>query len=101
MAGSDGAQSAYRWNDETLILCIAVQPRASNNVLVGIHGQQIKVRLTAPPVEGKANQALIKQLAQWFKVPVSQVSIAQGESSKRKIVHIKQPKLLPDFIKTP
>ena len=101
MAGSNGEPSAYRWIDETLILCIAVQPRASNNALVGIHGQQIKVRLTAPPVEGKANQALIKQLAQWFKVPVFRISIAQGETSKRKIVHIKQPNLLPDFIETP
>ena len=101
MAGSDDEQFAYRWIDETLILCVAVQPRASNNALVGIHGQQIKVRLTAPPVEGKANQALIKQLAQWFKVPASRISIEQGETSKRKIVHIKQPKQLPDFIKTP
>lgn len=101
MADFEGEQSAYRWVDDTLILSVAVQPRASNNAMVGIHGQQIKVRLTAPPVEGKANQSLIKQLAQWFKVPVSQVSIAQGETSKRKIVHIKQPKILPDFIKIP
>ena len=100
MAGSEGEQSAYRWVDDTLILSIAVQPQASNNAMVGIHGQQIKVRLTAPPEEGKANQSLTKQLAQWFKVPVCQVSIAQGETSKRKIVHIKQPKILPDFIKT-
>lgn len=101
MAGSDFGQSAYRWVDDTLILCIAVQPRASKNALVGIHGQQIKVRLTAAPVEGKANQMLIKQLGQWFKVPVSRISITQGETSKRKIVHIKQPINLPDFIKTP
>ena len=84
-----------------MILSVSVQPRASNNALIGIHGQQIKVRLTAPPIEGKANQQLMKLLAQWFKVSVSQVSLAQGESSKRKIVHIKQPKILPDCIKTP
>ena len=60
-----------------------------------------EIELTAPPVEGKANQALVKQLAQWFKVPVSQISIQQGQTSKRKIVYIKRPKLLPDFIKTP
>jgi len=101
LAESDSEQPAYRWDDENLVLCIAVQPRASNNALVGIHGEQIKVRLTAPPVEGKANQALIKQLAQWFKVPVSQISIQQGQTSKRKIVHIKCPKHLPDFIKIP
>lgn len=101
MAESDSEQPAYRWDGKNLVLCIAVQPRASNNVLVGIHGQQIKVRLTAPPVEGKANQALVKQLAQWFKVPVSQISIQQGQTSKHKIVHIKRPKRLPDFIKTP
>jgi uncharacterized protein (TIGR00251 family) len=100
LADFDGEKSAYRWVDDTLMLSVAVQPRASHNTLVGIHGQHVKVRLTAPPIEGKANQALIKQLSQWFKVPVSRISIAQGETSKRKIVHIKQPKILPDFIKT-
>ena len=87
--------------DDTLILSVAVQPRASKNVLAGIHNQQIKIKLTAPPVEGAANQMLIKQLGQWFKVPASRISIVQGESAKRKIVHIKQPIILPDFIKTP
>ncbi|WP_455199693.1 DUF167 domain-containing protein [Kaarinaea lacus] len=101
MAGSNGKQSAYYWNDETLILSISVQPGASRNTLVGIHGQHIKVRLTAPPVEGKANQSLKKQLAKWFKVPAAQVSIRTGLTSKRKIVHIKQPRCLPDFIETP
>jgi len=69
-------------------------------MLVGIHGDHIKVRLTAAPVDGKANQLLVKQLARWFGVPSSRVSITQGETSKHKIVHIQYPQKLPVFIKT-
>ncbi|WP_455221575.1 DUF167 domain-containing protein [Kaarinaea lacus] len=101
MADSKIGQAPYRWSGEELILCIAVQPRASNNALVGIHGDHIKVRLTAAPVDGKANQLLVKQLARWFGVSPSRITIAQGETSKRKIVHIQYPQKLPDFIKTP
>ncbi|WP_455209398.1 DUF167 domain-containing protein [Kaarinaea lacus] len=101
MAASEAEHPAYHWSGEDLILSIVVQPRASNNALVGIHGAHIKVRLTAPPVEGKANQMLIKQLAQWFEVPASRIFISQGDTSKRKIVRIQQPKHLPEFIKIP
>jgi uncharacterized protein (TIGR00251 family) len=97
----DHAQLPYRWLGDDLILSIAVQPRASGNALVGIHGAFIKVRLTAPPVEGKANQLLIKQLAKWFGVPAAHIEIVQGETAKRKIVRIQYPQILPHFIKKP
>ena len=98
---ADHSQFPYRWSDDDLILSIAVQPRASGNALVGIHGAFIKVRLTAPPVEGKANQLLIKQLAKWFGVPAARIEIVQGETAKRKIVRIQHPKKIPHFIKKP
>lgn len=98
---SDHAQFPYHWLDDDLILSIAVQPRASGNALVGIHGAFIKVRLTAPPVEGKANQLLIKQLAKWFGVPAARIEIVQGETAKHKIVRIQYPQKLPHFIKKP
>ena len=98
---ADHAQFPYRWSGDDLILSIAVQPRASGNALVGIHGAFIKVRLTAPPVEGKANQLLIKQLAKWFGVPTAHIEIVQGETAKRKIVRIQYPQKLPHFIKKP
>ncbi|HEY5604100.1 MAG TPA: DUF167 family protein [Gammaproteobacteria bacterium] len=101
MAGSDTGQAAFRWSGEDLILSIVVQPRASTNALVGLHGAHIKVRLTAAPVDGKANQLLIKQLAQWFHVPAARISILHGDTSKRKIVRIQQPKKLPEFIEIP
>ncbi|WP_455366054.1 DUF167 domain-containing protein [Kaarinaea lacus] len=101
MADSDYEQLPYRWSGEDLILSVAVQPRASNNTLVGIHGEFIKVRLTAPPVEGKANQLLIKQLARWFGVPATRVELAQGETARRKLVRIHNPQKLPEFIKKP
>jgi uncharacterized protein (TIGR00251 family) len=69
--------------------------------MVGIHGASVKVRLTAAPVDGKANQLLIKHLAAWFGVPAVRVSITQGNTSRRKTIRIQQPQKLPDFIKSP
>ncbi|MCI0505409.1 MAG: DUF167 family protein [Gammaproteobacteria bacterium] len=101
MADSNIVHPPYRWSGKDLILSVVVQPRASNNALVGIQGAHIKVRLTAAPVDGKANELLIKQLAQWFRVPASRVSIEHGDTSKRKIVRIQQPERLPEFIEIP
>ena len=61
-------------------------PRASKNELQGIHGDALKVRLQAPPIEGKANQALIRFLSETLEVPRSQISVASGETGRNKSV---------------
>ena len=101
MAGSEHTVIPYRWCGNDLVVSVVVQPRASHNALVGIHGDRIKVRLTAPPVEGKANQMLIKFMAKIFGVAPSRVSLLQGETAKTKTLRIIQPANLPDFIKSP
>lgn len=67
---------------------VKVQPRARKNAITGTVGDALKLALTAPPVEGKANQAVIEFFANLFAIPRSSVSIASGETSRNKIVRI-------------
>lgn len=67
---------------------IRVQPRASSDELAGIHGNSLKIRLTAPPVDGAANERLVKFLSDIFAVPRRAIKILAGESSRTKIVEI-------------
>ncbi len=69
-------------------LSIRIQPRASKNEVVRMEDGGIKIRLSAPPVDGAANEALVKFLAGEFGVPKSQVGIISGHTSKNKIVRI-------------
>ena len=67
---------------------VRVQPRASSTEVSGIHGDAVKVRLSAPPVDGAANDALVIFFAEVFNVPRRDVRIVAGESSRSKIVEI-------------
>jgi uncharacterized protein (TIGR00251 family) len=67
---------------------IRVQPRARKNAIVGEIGDALKIALTAPPVEGRANEACIDFLAEFLKVPRSSVTIAAGETSRSKVIRI-------------
>jgi len=69
-------------------IAVRVQPRASSNELAGLHGDAIKVRLTAPPVDGAANDSLQRFLADTFGVPVRAVTIVSGATSRTKIVEV-------------
>jgi uncharacterized protein len=67
---------------------VRVQPRARKNAVVGELGDALKISLTAPPVEGRANEACIEFFANLLKVPRSSVSIASGESGRRKVIRV-------------
>jgi uncharacterized protein (TIGR00251 family) len=67
---------------------VRVQPRARRDEIRGLHGDELKIRLTAPPVAGKANQALQKFLAKHLDVPPSAVEILTGHTSRHKRVHV-------------
>ncbi|HEB55273.1 MAG TPA: YggU family protein [Gammaproteobacteria bacterium] len=88
----------YYWQGETLVLRLHVQPRASRDELCGLYGDSLKVRITAPPADGKANQHLRKYLAKIFHVPTSQVNLLRGASSRSKQFSIENPGQLPDAI---
>ncbi len=74
--------------EEAATLSIRIQPRASKNEIVRREGCGFKIRLTAPPVDGAANEALIRFLADTFSVPKSQVEIVSGHTAREKIVRI-------------
>lgn len=92
------ADAFYQWQGDDLILRVYVQPKASKNEFCAVHGDAIKVRITAPPVDGKANQQLIQFFAKSFKVPKSQVQLLTGEASRQKRFCIHSPNKLPSEI---
>jgi hypothetical protein len=67
---------------------VKVHPRARKNGITGVVGDALKLALTAPPVEGRANEACIAFLAKLLNVPRSSVTIAAGESSRQKLIRI-------------
>ena len=67
---------------------IKVQPRAKKNTINGTVGDALKVSLTAPPVDGKANQAVIEFFSGIFKIPRSSITIASGKTSRLKVICI-------------
>ena len=69
-------------------LAINVHPRARKNAITGELGDALKLSLTAPPVEGRANEACIEFLANLLKVPRSSITIASGQSSRRKVIRV-------------
>lgn len=78
-----------------LLLRLYIQPKSSRDQFVGQHGDELKVAITAPPVDGQANAHLVKFLAKQFRVAKSQVVIEKGELGRHKQVRIIAPQLIP------
>lgn len=74
--------------DGAVRFAVRVQPRASRSELAGMHGDALKIRLAAPPVDGAANDALVDLLASAFAIPRRAVRILAGESSRTKLVEL-------------
>lgn len=84
----------YYFRDNALWLHIQLQPRARCNEIIGPHGDYLKIRITTPPLDGRANKHLIRFLAECFKVSQQQVIIEKGEQSRIKLVRIDSPNTL-------
>jgi uncharacterized protein (TIGR00251 family) len=67
---------------------VKVQPRARRNAIVGELGEALKVALTAPPVDGRANEACVEFFSEALHVPRSSVSIVSGETSRNKVIRV-------------
>jgi len=67
---------------------VKVQPRARRNAIVGELGDALKVALTAPPVDGRANEACVEFFADALQVARSSISIASGQSSRNKVIRV-------------
>jgi uncharacterized protein len=79
---------AIRETDQGVTFAVKVHPRAKKDAITGEIGDAIKLSLTTPPVEGRANEACIEFFASLLKVPRSSVSIASGLSSRNKVIRV-------------
>lgn len=69
-------------------MSLAIQPRGGRNAVVGEHGDALKIRIAAPPVDGAANEALVRFLAETLAVPAAAVTVRSGHASRRKRVRV-------------
>ena len=88
----------FQWDNENLILDCSIQAKASEDRIVGPFGEFLKIRITAPPTDGKANKHLIRFLAKQFKVKQSAITIKSGHSSRQKRLCIERPALIPEVL---
>jgi uncharacterized protein len=76
----------YRWQYDTLMLDIRLQPRASKDEIIGEYAGRLKIRLAAPPVDGQANKSLLNFMAKICQVPLRQVSLLGGATCRDKLI---------------
>lgn len=77
--------------DGSVTLSLHVQPGAKKTGFAGLHGEALKIRLAAPPVDGKANACLLAFLADFAGLPVRAVSLLSGDTSRQKVVRLEAP----------
>ncbi|MCK6370718.1 MAG: DUF167 family protein [Gammaproteobacteria bacterium] len=89
-----------RWDsDGALLLPVRVQPRARHAGVGPVHDGQLKLSLTAPPVDGKANAQARELIAAAFGVNISQVTLLRGESGRQKLFRIEGPRHIPSELR--
>ncbi|MCT8553007.1 DUF167 family protein YggU [Glaesserella parasuis] len=85
-------------NPQGIRLRIFLQPKASRYQIVGLHDNELKIAITAPPIDGQANAHLLKYLSKLFKVPKSSIVLEKGELQRHKQIFVPEPKLIPKEI---
>ena len=88
----------HRTEGDAIILTIHAQPGAKRSEVAGLHGDALKIRLAAPPVEGKANEALVRFIAECFAVPQRNVELLRGAQSRHKMVKVSGSRVSPDSL---
>ncbi|WP_096258951.1 DUF167 domain-containing protein [Lebetimonas natsushimae] len=88
----------YEIKDEKVIFYVKAQPNSSKNKIAGLYGDNLKINIKAPAVEGAANKELIKFLSKTFKVSKSDI-IIKGETSKRKQIIMPLNEKIENFLK--
>jgi len=89
---------AGRRDGTDLVLDVRIQPRASRSEIAGQHGERLRVRLQAPPVDGRANAALVEFIAEAFGVPRARVVIEHGLAGRDKRVRVRgAPPVAPNL----
>jgi uncharacterized protein len=81
-------ESIFHESGDAVTFAVKIHPRARKNAITGEVGNVLKVSLTAPPVDGRANDACIEFFAKLLKLPRSSVTIASGQTSRNKVMRI-------------
>lgn len=89
---------AVQMQGTELQLRIYIQPKSSRDEIVGMYGDALKIAITAPPVDGKANAHLCKYLAKQCGVAKSKVAITKGQLNRHKTVVVSEPAVIPEAI---
>jgi uncharacterized protein (TIGR00251 family) len=79
-------------------IAVQITPNARKTEVIGVQGDALKLKLQAQPIEGKANEALIKYLAKVLSVPRSAVTITHGHTNKKKLVEVVSATLTPEEV---
>ena len=85
-------------NPDGIRLRILLQPKASRDQIIGLHDGELKISITAPPVDGTENAHLLKYLSKLFKVPKSSIALEKGELQRHKQIFVPSPKQMPKEI---
>ena len=88
----------FRFHGDVIKVSLYVQPGAKRNEIVGLHGDALKIKLAAPPIEGRANEALKKYLGKIFGVPLRNIELLHGDQSRHKVLSINGSLVDPDSI---
>ena len=88
----------YRREGDVITLVLHVQPGAKRTEVIGLHGDALKIRLAATPIEGRANEALLRFIAGSFNVPLRNVELKQGALSRHKVVLVNNSTLEPESL---
>jgi len=89
------------WRGDALLLRCRVQPNARQDAFSGVHGERLKLSLSAPPIDGRANARAIEFLAQAFAVPKSRVQLVKGARGSDKVFVISAPAAIPAAVPAP
>ena len=85
---SSSINDCYKIRGNDIIVKVKIVPGSSKNKIVGVYNDALKITVTAPPVEGKANKKCIVYLAKYFDIAKSKIEIISGQTSKNKLIKI-------------
>ena len=92
---NDRESDAVSRDGERLLVAVRVQPRASRNAIEGVRDGRLRIRTTASPTDGKANEAVIRLLADYLGVPPSRIRLVRGMTHRNKLFVVEGPVELP------
>ena len=88
----------YRREGGDITLTLHIQPGAKRSEVAGLHGDALKIRLAAPPIDGRANEALLRFIADSFAVPLRHVELLRGAQSRHKLVKVTGSNIEPESL---